>query len=186
MKLLPPPGPERRRQLTQLALLLLGLLLVAWYQWPQAAPAVPASNVPTGQPRAVAALTLPAPVRLGDLGDAPPETAIGRNPFGFGERVVPRETSDVRQTMRPVEPLEIGPPVPQGPPPIALRLTGLMVGPTTDRTMATLKDPATGTLFHGFEGDVLDGRYRLVKVGTQSVVVSYVDGSGMRTLGLGN
>jgi hypothetical protein len=52
--------------------------------------------------------------------------------------------------------------------------------------MVTLKDPATGALFHAFEGDTVDGRYKLVKVGSQSVVVSYVDGSGMRTLGLGN
>ena len=52
--------------------------------------------------------------------------------------------------------------------------------------MVTLKDPGTGGLFHAFEGDIVDGRYRVVKVGTQSVVVSYVDGSGMRTVGLAN
>ena len=62
----------------------------------------------------------------------------------------------------------------------------MMVAPGTNRTMATLKDPATGALFHAFEGDVVDGRYKVVKVGAQSVVVSYVDGSGLRTLGLGN
>jgi hypothetical protein len=85
-----------------------------------------------------------------------------------------------------VNPIAETPGLPQGPPPISLRLAGLMVGPGTNRTMATLKDPASGALFHAFEGDIVDGRYRLVKVGTQSVVVSYVDGSGIRTLGLGN
>jgi hypothetical protein len=52
--------------------------------------------------------------------------------------------------------------------------------------MVTLKDPTSGALLHAFEGDVVDGRYRIVKVGQQSVVVSYLDGSGSRTLGLGN
>jgi hypothetical protein len=83
-------------------------------------------------------------------------------------------------------PFSGAPPVPQGPPPIGLRLAGMMVAPETNRTMVTLKDPQSGGLFHAFEGDVVDGRYKVVKVGDRSVVVSYVDGSGLRTLGLGN
>ena len=186
MKLLPPPGPERRRQLTRLAIVLLGLLVVAWYQWPQAAPVAPTSNVPTGSRTQLATqtLTLPEAVRLGDLDEVTPEIPIGRNPFGFGVRAAPRQA--VVRNMPAVRPIIEGPPAPQGPPPIPLRLTGLMVAPGTTRTMATLKDPATGGLFHAFEGDIVDGRYRLVRVGTQSVVMSYVDGSGIRTLGLGN
>jgi hypothetical protein len=78
------------------------------------------------------------------------------------------------------------PPVPQGPPPIVLRLTALIVIPGSGRTMITLKDPGTGALFQAFEGDVVDGRYRVVKVGNQSVVLSYVDGSGARTVTLGS
>ena len=71
MKLLPPPGPERRRQLGRLGVVLLGLVVVAWYQWPQAAPVNPASNPPAGQPQPAAqALTLPEPVRLADLDQA--------------------------------------------------------------------------------------------------------------------
>ena len=50
--------------------------------------------------------------------------------------------------------------------------------------MVTLKDPAGNAVFQAFEGDVVDGRYRIVKVGSQSVVVSYVDGSGQRTIGM--
>jgi hypothetical protein len=184
MKLLPPPGPERRRQLTQLGLVLLGLVVVAWYQWPQAAPVPATSNVPTGQPAQTQGLTLPEPVRLGDLDEAPEPAEVGRNPFTFGARPAPPQP---RQRYTPaLNPIAEAPSAPQGPPPIPLRLTGLLVGPGTDRMMATLKDPATGALFHGFEGDILDGRYRLVRVGSQSVVVSYADGSGIRTLGLGN
>jgi hypothetical protein len=185
MKLLPPPGPEPRRQLGQLGVVLLGLAVVAWYQWPQAAPIAPTSNLPPGQPQPSAqAFTLPEPVRLGDLDQAPPATAVGRNPFTFGMRPAP-----VQQAVRSMPATgQFGevPALLQGPPPIGLRLAGMMVAPGTSRTMATLKDPSTWALFHAFEGDVVDGRYKLVKVGDKSVVVSYVDGSGQRTLGLGN
>ena len=53
------------------------------------------------------------------------------------------------------------------------------------RTLVTLKDPTSNVLYQAFEGDVVDGRYRVVRVGVQSVVVSYLDGSGLRTLPLG-
>jgi hypothetical protein len=185
MNLLPPPGPARRRQLSQLGILVLGLAAVAWYQWPQAVPGVPASNVPAGRAApATSALTLPEPVRLGDLAEVPPASEVGRNPFGFGVRPAPPQVS--APSVPIVDRMSDGPPIPDGPPPIGLRLAGLLVAPGTTRTMATLKDPGTGGLFHAFEGDIVDGRYRLVKVGNQSVVVSYVDGSGMRTLGLTN
>jgi hypothetical protein len=52
--------------------------------------------------------------------------------------------------------------------------------------MVTLKDLTSGALLTGVEGDVLDGRFRVVKVGVQSVVLSYVDGTGTRTIPLGN
>jgi hypothetical protein len=57
--------------------------------------------------------------------------------------------------------------------------------PGSGKTLATLKDPVSGAVFQAFEGDVIDGRYRIVKVGLQSVIVSYVDGSGSRTIALG-
>jgi hypothetical protein len=65
-----------------------------------------------------------------------------------------------------------------------LKLVGMTVMPG-GRTMVTLRDAASGALLQGFEGDVVDGRYRIVRVGLQSVVVSYVDGSGTRTIPLG-
>ena len=185
MKLLPPPGRERRQQLIRLSIVLFGLLIVAWYQWPQAAPVAPASNLPAGRPEPSTQAVLPEPIRLGDLEREPPPTEIGRNPFTFGTRAAAPQA--VMRSAPPVNPIaEAAGERPQGPPPISLRLAGLMVAPGTDRKLATLKDPASGAIFHAFEGDIVDGRYRLVKVGAQSVVVSYVDGSGIRTLGLGN
>ena len=50
-----------------------------------------------------------------------------------------------------------------------------------DRRLVTLKDKS-GAVFQAFEDQIVDGRYRLVKVGTQSVVVAHLDGSNPRTL----
>jgi hypothetical protein len=49
----------------------------------------------------------------------------------------------------------------------------------------TLKEPSTNGLYQAFEGDIVDGRFRVVRVGLQSVVLSYLDGSGTRTIPLG-
>jgi hypothetical protein len=76
------------------------------------------------------------------------------------------------------------PPPPPGPPPIALRLIGITVPPGA-QPMVTLKDPVSGASFDALEGQIVDGRYRVIKVGERSVVLSYVDGTGMRTVTLG-
>lgn len=183
MKLLPPPGPERRRQLTWLAVASAALAAVLWYQLAPAGAPVPASNVAAESGRAAPAPRLPDPVRLADLDHVPEAIEVRRNPFSFGSRPVAAEP-EIRYTPPPIDYTPAAT-LPAGPPPIALRLTGLLIGPGSERALVTLKDPASGALFHAYEGDVVDGRYRIVKVGAQSVVVSYVDGSGTRTLGLG-
>jgi len=51
---------------------------------------------------------------------------------------------------------------------------------------ATLKDTQTSAVIGpNVEGQVIDGKYRLVKIGLESVVVAYLDGKGQRTLPLG-
>jgi len=185
MKILPPPGPERRRQLGLLALMGVALLALWWYRYGRlpAASLTPTSNAQTGLPGPPAATSLPEPVGLGRLAseEAPPQA--GRNLFRFGARPAPPPPP------MPSRPTVMGPPPPPpppaGPPPIPLKLVGLLEWPGTSRTRATLKDPVSGALFEAFEGEVIDGRYRLVKVGVQSVVVAYLDGSGQRTIPLG-
>jgi hypothetical protein len=110
---------------------------------------------------------------------------VGRNPFTFGVRPPPPAPPRVEYTPPPyVAPPP--PPPPPWPPPIALKLLVVVRLPAPDtRTMVTLKDPVGNMIFQAFEGDIVDGRYRIVKVGLQSVVVSYADGSGQRTIMLG-
>ena len=189
MRLLPAQGPERRRTV---ALLLILVALVAWVWWPAGAPAPPVtadagsgSVAPAPSARAATtleSLTLPVSVRLEALGEDPPPLTIGRNLFRFGARPTPPPPPPVDTPA--LTALPPTPPRPTGPPPIPLRLTGRFEAPD-GRVVVTLKDPSTGALFHAHEGEIVDGRYRLLKVGTQSVVVSYLDGTGQRTIPLG-
>jgi len=183
VKLLPPPGPERRRQLTFLALTLAVVAVLGWYEFGRATPAEThpvASNPKASGTAAAGANILPEPVKLTALTDdaSPPDP--GRNLFRFGVRPPPPAPPAPAVAPGPPPP----PPPPPGPPPINLRLIGLAERPDIGR-VATLKDPASGALFFGLEGQILDGRYRLQHIGLESVVVAYVDGTGQKTVQLG-
>ena len=75
------------------------------------------------------------------------------------------------------------PPVPTGPPPpppIPLKFIGV-IGPINGRLVASFSD-ARGNSFTGKEGDVLEGRYRLLRIGPDSADVAYLDGTGRQTI----
>ncbi len=179
----------RSRQAVWLAVLLAVLGGVIWFQFFRTAGSnIAASNTVAARPDAAAATPMPAPqvVRLGELNAVSELGEVGRNPFAYGARPAPPPPP--RPQGPPpgmVSAVPMGPPVPQGPPPIGLKLTGITTAQQGGRPMVSLKDPVSNALFQAFEGDIVDGRYRVVKVGTQSVVLSYVDGTGTRTISLG-
>jgi hypothetical protein len=76
-----------------------------------------------------------------------------------------------------------GPPTPPPPPPIALRFIGIVE--QSGRKIAMLSD-STGRAEYGAEGDIIQGRYRILKIGVESVDVAYLDGTGRRTIRLGS
>lgn len=190
MKLLPPPGPQRTRQLTLLTLLALvaTFFVVRAAPWRTADTPSAASNAQgaqsgaratgTGKPAASAA---PEPVKLDKLEPVPDEPGAGRNLFRFGTRVLPPPPLPPP----PPPPVNVDPgppPPPPGPPPIELRLTGIFKQRADGPVYAVLSDPKSSATLTGSEGQILDGKYKLLKVGEQSVIVCYVDGSGPRTL----
>ena len=76
------------------------------------------------------------------------------------------------------------PPVPQGPPPpppIALKYIGVLE--TAQGRVAVFRDSG-GDIVNGKEGDIIDGRYRLLKIGVESADLAYVDGRGRQTIRL--
>ena len=178
MKLLPPPGPERRRQLLILAVLSVVVAIGAWYQYgrtPEAStPAVtsnPQAKAPAGP------VPTPDPVKLADLEPVPDEPEPGRNPFRFGEK--PRPPAPPPP---PPAPYVAPPPPPPPPPPqVPLKPVGFLTWPSGELA-ANLKDSTTGMQYTAFAGTIIDGKYRVVTVGRESAVVEFVDGTGRRTI----
>lgn len=76
-------------------------------------------------------------------------------------------------------PGEPAPPPP--PPPIALKFIGF-VNRGTQGKVAVLSDGKF--VYHGREGDIIEGRYRVVRVGDESVQMEYLDGRGRQSIRL--
>jgi len=118
MKLLPPPGPERRRQLTWLGLLAVVVAALAWYQFgrgPEPAATRPvASNPKAGATNAPGQGVLPEPVKLTDLASEGDTPSPGRNLFRFGVKPTPPPPPVVQLPPGPPPPLP-SPPRPRGP-----------------------------------------------------------------------
>ena len=68
-------------------------------------------------------------------------------------------------------------------PPIPLRFFGLLEAPAQAGRVAVLSD-GRGNIFYGREGDIIEGRYRVLQVGPVVTELSYLDGRGRQTLRL--
>jgi hypothetical protein len=177
------PAPSKAPRLWLLALLAVTAVgLVAYQMWPERSTTVaaPASNRPRTQRAAAQAPLDPAElkVRLEALNAKRPDPgAVERNPFRFTPPPAPPPRP---QSIAP--PAPIGPPLPPPPPPIPpipLKFMG-----TVERgslKLAALTD-CKGFTFAGREGEDIDGRYRLVRIGQESVVMEYLNGTGRMTI----
>jgi hypothetical protein len=120
-------------------------------------------------------------VRLDALKAQRPEAGeVERNPFRFQPKPPPPPPP---APPRPAPQPEASA-VPQGPPPpppIPLKFIGTVEPKAGDRVAAFSDCRYT---FRGREGDIIDGRYRLVRIGAESVVMEYVDGRGRTTIRL--
>ena len=143
------------------------------------------SNPRRANPRSTEQPTEVVDVRLELLKTAPsalePST---RNPFQFKPKApppAPRPPAGARGN----GPAVIAPPpVPQGPPPpppITLKYIGVLE--TAQGRVAAFRDTG-GDIVYGKEGDIIDGRYRLLKIGVESADLAYVDGRGRQTIRL--
>ena len=86
-------------------------------------------------------------------------------------------------------PSAAGPVAPAGPadaaappPPIPLRFIGLVQKQGDPTKIAVLSD--SHGVYHGREGDIIEGRYRILRVGNESVELVYLDGRGRQVLRL--
>ena len=128
-----------------------------------------------------------ADVRLEMLQEARPELEEAeRNLFRFQARPAP--PAPPRPRAQPTAPAPLVPPVtapsgPPPPPPIGLRFIGLVDAPSQGGRLGILSD-GRGNVFYGKEGDIIEGRYKVLKVSPDAVELSYLDGRGRQTIRL--
>jgi hypothetical protein len=185
---------ERKRQILLTALAIV-LAVVVYRQWPTTSPApAPASNQRAGgrtggtatdrsrqEPVAEGAID----VRLESLeAERPKPGPTDRNLFRFREKPPPPPPANPGATspppFAPPTPEPAGPPQP---PPIALKFIGIVKQGANERKIAVLSD-GSGPPLYGAEGDVVAGRYRILKIGEESIELAYADGRGRQTIRL--
>ena len=164
------------------------LVLAMWMMWP-ASPA-PSAAVPTARARGAqqsakpAAIAPVAAVKLDALTAArqgPSERE--RNPFRYQPKAAPpppqaeaKPTPTLSEAPRPAVPT--GPPPP---PPIPLKFIGILERANGEKWAVLSDGKAT---MHGRDGDIVDGRYRIVKIGAESIELTYADGRGRQVVRL--
>lgn len=179
-----PAGRPRPWLLVALAVVV-AVALMFWLPGKSAAPPSLPSN-PRAKPKAKTVENVQPgdlEVRLNALNDPKPDAQDAeRNPFRFYVKPPPPpppppkvDPSTIQQ--QPVGP--IGPPQPPPPPPITLKYIGLLEVGNGEKVAAFSDCRST---MRGKEGDVIAGQYRLVHIGTESVVMEYVDGRGRTTI----
>ena len=168
-------------------LLLLGVALLGFLftrMWSGGAPAAPTRS----QTQTRAGTDQDGPIDPAELdvrlealdASRPGQGAMERNPFRFQPKAPPPNASGPAQPYVPPPPLpEQKLNAPQTPP-IPLKLMGFVTLPG-GQTVAALSD-CKGATFHGAEGGIVDGQYRIVKIGIESIQIEYVNGKGRQTL----
>ena len=126
-----------------------------------------------------------ADVRLPALEAPRSEPAsAGRNPFRFERRAAaPAEKPTEVAPGLVLTPTEPATAAPSGPPPIPLKFIG-MVEKADGSKLAVLAAGEGRSPMHGKEGDIIDGRYRILKIGTESIEMAYLDGRGRQSIRL--
>jgi hypothetical protein len=187
---------ERRRQIV-LAILAVMLAIVVYRAWPRTAslPA-PSSNQGAGGGATAArgrAGRETSPVEATDVHlealstERPKPGPTERNLFRFREKPPPG-SAPIRgaappAVAPPVTPEPAGPPPTPPPPPINLKFIGIVEQGSGKPKIAVLSD-GSGPPQYGKEGEIVLGRYRILKIGEESIELAYADGRGRQTIRL--
>lgn len=108
-----------------------------------------------------------------------------RNPFRFRPKPPPPPPPQVaRPVVRAQEPVvPTAPAGPPPPPPIPLKYIGFLDPAGPDARVGVFSD-GRGSPLQAKEGDILEGRYRVLRVGVDSADLVYLDGRGRQTIPL--
>jgi hypothetical protein len=187
----------RRRRWIQLGLAAVALAIVVQFVLlpslnPAAAPVGRRQPGGGGQARPGDRQGRPVEVRLDALtraaalaGENP--AAAQRNPFRMGAATPPPPppgAAGSASSARPAPPVAAvpAPPAPPTVPPIPYRFIGVLSGAPGQGRIAVLTDGKT--VVHGRVSQEIEGRYRIVHIGEESIQIEHLDGRGRQTLRL--
>jgi hypothetical protein len=179
-------APEQRKQVL-LAILAILMAVAAYRLWPASTTgdAPVASNVRGAAKTQGAQSGITAPdVHIESLNEERPKPQeLERNVFRFRAKAAP-PPADGGKPAPPPPPVPTGPPPTPGLPPIALKLINIWEYTEQKKKVAVLTDGKGGVPIYGSEGDTVEGRYKILKIGTESVEMAYLDGRGRMTIRL--
>jgi hypothetical protein len=126
-------------------------------------------------------------VHLKELDMERPKPALSeRDPFRFKPKPLPPPPVPLTNVAAPIPVAPSGPAQPAQPPPpppIPLKFIGL-IGPTAEVPKIAVFSDGKGLPQYGKEGDIILGQFRIVRIGTESIEMSYLDGRGHQTIRL--
>lgn len=181
---------DPKRQRLMLGGLLAVLGVVAYWQFGGSpAPArgsAPRNAAPAPRTSKAPAQILAEGVGLDRLASArPAPEASGRDPFRTGAADGgPQAGNGASSQAVPVPEtpaVPVGPPPPPPVPPIAVKFIGIVARQDVGR-VAVLSDGRN--VYYGREGEIVDGRWRIVRIGEESIQIEHADGRGRQTLRL--
>jgi hypothetical protein len=166
---------DRRKRLL-LAVLIVILAAALYRAWPRPVSTAAARSNLGGTTSAVEGETPRGPTGLNLdalTAERPKPVALRRNLFRFAE-VTPASG----RSLAVPSPRAIPQPLPAPPPPAAgaqtpLTLIGIVETPGRTERTAVLRDGRG--VYHGREGDIIEGRYRILRIATDSIEVSRID-----------
>jgi hypothetical protein len=176
---------RNRRQVALLGILLAVLACaVIWQFWPTRAVSSTTSPTPaaakTGARREEPAGGPPPQVRLSTLERPVPAPAqAGRDPFRLRTGAAPPALP--APAMAPPSPEDVPEATGHSPvAPVPYKFIGMVTGEGKAGRIAVLSDGKF--VYYGREGDIIEGRYRLVRIGEESLQIEHLDGRGRQTL----
>ncbi len=114
--------------------------------------------------------------------DRPAPSEPGRDLFELGASRAPAAVAAAGPAMpaapMPASLMPAGPPMA---PPITLKFVGI-VHPAHQAQIAVLSDGRN--VFYGKEGETIDGRYRIERIGVESIEMAWLDGRGRQVIRL--
>lgn len=179
---------KRRRELALGATAIVLVAVAAWTLQPDAPP--PGATLPSNAAAGRTQAQPKNPIVDVDLkaleAERPQPEKSTRNPFRFKPTSAPPPPapSAIRQQQQQEAAAEQAARLPIEPPPpprIPLKYIGDMTDPKNPAKRIAILSDARST-YYGREGDIVDGRYRIMRIGVESIELAYPDGRGRQTI----